>query len=87
MMKLLFNVYRNAVGYSILRYFLYYLQVDKGVKASDFLHVLSDRVQRRRMMPHSHVRLIRSRGHLPKGGYDVPDAIRQWWPASPPAVL
>src|SRR5713101_3727035 len=30
--------------------------------------------------------LIRFRGHLPKGGYDVPHAIRQWWPASPPAV-
>lgn len=33
------------------------------------------------------VRLIRFRGHVPKGGYDVPHAIRHWRPASPPAVL
>jgi hypothetical protein len=33
------------------------------------------------------VRLIRFGGHLPKGGYDVPDAKQIQWSASPPAVL
>jgi hypothetical protein len=33
------------------------------------------------------LRLIRFGGHLPKGGYDVPDAKQIQWSASPPAVL
>ena len=32
------------------------------------------------------VRLIRFRGHLPKGGYDVPNAQRDEKPAPAPAV-
>jgi hypothetical protein len=32
------------------------------------------------------VRLIRFRGHLPKGGYDVPHGSKQEWPAPSPAV-
>jgi hypothetical protein len=32
------------------------------------------------------VRLIRLRGHLPKGGYDVPNAERDEKPATAPAV-
>ncbi len=31
--------------------------------------------------------LIRFRGHVPKGGYDVPHVPKQQWPAPPPAVL
>jgi hypothetical protein len=31
--------------------------------------------------------LIRSRGHLSKGGYDGTHGIKQGWPASPAAVL
>ncbi len=31
--------------------------------------------------------LIRFRGHVPKGGYDVPHVSKQQWPAPPPAVL
>ena len=33
------------------------------------------------------VPLIRSRGHLPKGGYDVPHAPQQARPAPSPAIL
>jgi hypothetical protein len=33
------------------------------------------------------LRLIRFRGHVPKGGYDVPHVPQQWWPAPSPAVL
>jgi hypothetical protein len=33
------------------------------------------------------LRLIRFRGHVPKGGYDVPHGSKQGWPAPPPAVL
>jgi hypothetical protein len=33
------------------------------------------------------VALIRLRGHLPKGGYDVPHVLKQGWPAYAPAVL
>jgi len=33
------------------------------------------------------MRLIRSGGHVPKGGYDVPNGKRKQWPASAPAVL
>jgi hypothetical protein len=32
------------------------------------------------------VRLIRFRGHLPKGGYDVPNGQRDAKPAAAPAV-
>jgi len=32
------------------------------------------------------LRLIRSGGHLPRGGYDVQNAIRSWGPASPATV-
>ncbi len=33
------------------------------------------------------MRLIRFRGHLPKGGYDVPNGNKQVWPTHPAAVL
>ena len=33
------------------------------------------------------LRLIRSGGHLPRGGYDVQNAIGSWGPASPATVL
>ncbi len=33
------------------------------------------------------LRLIRSGGYLPRGGYDVQNAIRSWGPASPATVL
>jgi hypothetical protein len=32
------------------------------------------------------LRLIRFRGHLPKGGYDVPNGPYDEEPAAPPAV-
>ncbi len=35
---------------------------------------------------HGPVRLIRFRGHLPKGGYDVPNGQRDEKPATAPAV-
>jgi hypothetical protein len=35
---------------------------------------------------HQLVGLIRFRGHLPKGGYDVPNAQEQQKPAATPAV-
>jgi hypothetical protein len=34
----------------------------------------------------SRLRLIRFRGHLPKGGYDVPNGQREEKPATAPAV-
>jgi hypothetical protein len=33
------------------------------------------------------LRLIRFRGHLPRGGYDVQNAIQSWRPACPATVL
>ena len=36
---------------------------------------------------HYRVRLIRFGGHVPKGGYDVPNGQDSKWPAPAPAVL
>lgn len=40
-MKMTFCLYRGAIGYSILKYFLYYVQVDAGIRAADFISALA----------------------------------------------
>jgi hypothetical protein len=45
-MKMLFAMYRGAIGYSVLKYLLYFLQVNNGIKAADFIHALTEQLMR-----------------------------------------
>jgi radical SAM superfamily enzyme YgiQ (UPF0313 family) len=41
-MKMLFNVYRCAIHFSVLKYILYFAQIDRGISATDFLFVVME---------------------------------------------
>jgi hypothetical protein len=55
-----------------------------GTPVEDRFHALYDKHDTE--VTHAIMGLIRFRGHVPKGGYDVPNGQSGWWPAPSPAV-